>query len=174
MESLGERLIAIFGSHQALIPLAVTAAAFIDGIILLGSFVNGVPLFIVAVYFLSRGEIGLYELIFFALLGALLGDHAGYWVGRSGGRKLLEWEPIKRRARTRERIYEWVDRFGIWGLVLGRFFSPTRSFAPFCAATFGMPYRRFAIGNLVACAAWVIVWSTVVLMVVKGYWKMTS
>ena len=54
----------------------------------------GVPLpgetiLIAAGILVQRGSLGLGEVILFGILGAVVGDQIGYWVGREGGRPFV-------------------------------------------------------------------------------------
>lgn len=152
-----------------LAPLAIIIAGLLDGIIVVGFVLNGSLLFVVAVYFLSRQVIGFPELVLCALTGAFAGDQIGFAVGRLLGDRPFSWWPLKNRADLRERMTSWLEKYGALGLLVGRFFSPTRSIAPFLAAALGMRYRNFLLGDLLSCSLWVSVWSAVVYLVVSGY-----
>ena len=173
MGDLSDSLISSLRTWDTLVPLAIIAAGFIDGIIGIGFLVNGALLGTLAVYFLSQRIVSFPELMFYALLGASLGDHAGYWIGRCLGDRPFSWWPLKQRPHLREKMDHWLKRHGVLALTAGRFFAPTRSVAPFLAAAFGMTYRDFAFANLLACTSWVLVWSVVVLLIVEGYWSLS-
>ncbi len=174
MGDLSEFLATLLRSWGTLAPLAIVLAGFVDGIIVVGFFVNGALLFTVAVYFLSQEAVSFPELVFYALLGASLGDHTGYWIGKSLGNRPFSWWPLRKRPDLRAKMEHWLAKHGALSLTAGRFFGPTRSLAPFLAAVFGMKYRAFAYGDLFACATWVILWSIVVLLVVNGYLSLTG
>ena len=45
----------------------------------------------------QRGHLDLGYVIVFGILGAVVGDQIGYWVGREGGRPfVLRWGPLRR------------------------------------------------------------------------------
>jgi membrane-associated protein len=124
------------------------------------------------IYFLSERVMSFPELVFYSVVGASLGDHAGYWIGRCLGDKPLFWWPLKNRPHLREKMTGWLKQYGAYGLIAGRFFSPVRPVAPVLAAVFGMRYRDFAFANLIACTSWVLAWSILVLLIVHGYWTL--
>jgi len=74
----------------------------------------GVPLpgetaLITAGVLAARGDMDIVEVIVVAAAAAIIGDNVGYWVGRLGGRRLLErWEPLERHA---SRVLPWSERF---------------------------------------------------------------
>lgn len=100
------------------------------------------------------------EVIAVAAVAAIVGDNVGYWLGREGGRKLLErWGPVRRYA---ERVLPPGERFfekhGGKTVFLARFVAVLRVTAAWLAGISRMPWWRFFLWN----AAGGIVWATLV------------
>jgi membrane protein DedA with SNARE-associated domain len=98
--------------------------------------------------------------IVIAACGAIVGDNAGYWIGRTGGRKLLErWGPI---ARYADRALPPAERFfakhGSKTVFIGRFIAVLRVTAAWLAGISRMPWWKFFAWN----AAGGICWATLV------------
>ena len=89
-------------------------------------------------------------------LGYLAGAVAGWWIGRAGGRPLLEQHggwfhlPEKRLDRAQRRF----ERWGQWSVLLGRSVPVARSFISIPAGVFGMPLGRYILLTLVGSAIW--------------------
>src|SRR5438034_7468422 len=93
----------------------------------------GVPLpgetaLIAAAILAERGNYSLVTVIVVAALAAIIGDNIGYWIGRKGGRKLLErWRPVaayaERALPPSERFFE---RHGAKTVFFGRFIAVLR------------------------------------------------
>jgi membrane protein DedA with SNARE-associated domain len=123
----------------------------------------GVPLpgetaLIAAAILASRGHYSIFAVIAVAALAAIVGDNAGYWIGRAGGRKLLErWGPIKRYADKAippgERFFE---KHGGKTVFIGRFVAVLRVTAAWLAGITHMTWWRFFLWN----AAGGITWAT--------------
>src|SRR5262249_1095268 len=84
----------------------------------------------------------------------------GYWIGRKGGRRLLErWSPVSRHAQKvlprSERIFA---RHGGKTVFFGRFVAILRITAAWMAGISHMPWWRFLLFN----AAGGILWATLV------------
>jgi membrane protein DedA with SNARE-associated domain len=128
----------------------------------------GVPLpgetaLIAASILVTQGHYTLWEVIVVASAGAISGDNIGYWIGRIGGRALLErWEPLARYSR---RALPPAERFfakhGSKTVFLGRFIAFLRVTSAWLAGISHMPWKRFLIWN----AAGGIAWATLVAVV---------
>ena len=134
----------------------------------------GVPLpgetaLIAAAILAARGHYSIVEVIVVAALAAIIGDNIGYWIGRTGGRALLErWGPIKRYS---ERVLPPGERFfrkhGGKTVFIGRFVSVLRVTAAWLAGITHMPWWRFFIWN----AAGGIIWATLVSLLAYYFGK---
>jgi membrane protein DedA with SNARE-associated domain len=95
-----------------------------------------------------------------AAAGAIVGDNVGYWIGRLGGRRLIErFDLIARHARKvlppAERFFE---KHGSKTVFIGRFIAFLRVTAAWLAGISRMPWWKFLLWN----AAGGIVWATLV------------
>ena len=108
----------------------------------------------------SQSKLNIVAVIVVAASAAILGDNAGYWIGRKGGRKLLErWSFVNKHARKvlprAERIFA---RHGGKTVFFGRFIAILRITAAWMAGISHMPWWRFLLFN----AAGGILWATLV------------
>lgn len=106
----------------------------------------------------ARGQLSLGWVIFFAALGAFLGDNGSYALGRWLG------QPVVRRffsgERARERL-DWAKRFlkdrGSYVLILARFVPGGRTATTFTSGLVKLPWKtRFAPFILVAAILWAV------------------
>src|SRR5919202_6864214 len=76
----------------------------------------------------SEGHLALQLVILIAAGAAILGDNVGFWIGRKGGRRLLELPgPLAHhRQRVLERGEEIFRRHGAKTVFSGRWFSAVR------------------------------------------------
>lgn len=93
-----------------------------------------------------------------AACGAILGDNVGYWLGRKGGRALLErWGPI---ARYAENALPPAERFfakhGAKAVFFGRFIALLRVTSAWLAGISHMPWWRFLVWNAAGGILWAI------------------
>lgn len=104
----------------------------------------------------ERGHLSITAVIVVAATAAIVGDNGGYWVGRTGGRKLLERAPLINRYARRvlppaERFFE---RHGGKTVFIGRFVSILRFTAAWLAGISRMPWWRFFAWNAAGGIIW--------------------
>src|SRR5438067_1434789 len=89
---------------------------------------------------------------------SIVGDNAGYWIGRKGGRALLRRIPYLRDyfARILPPAERFFERHGAKAVFCGRFISILRVTAAWLAGISHMPWWRFLFWN----AAGGVVWAT--------------
>jgi membrane protein DedA with SNARE-associated domain len=122
---------------------------------------GGVPLpgetaLVAAGVFASQGDLNIVEVIAVAAAAAIIGDNTGYWIGRTGGRKLLErWKLL---SRWTEGVLPWAEGFfhrhGAKTIFIGRFFSVLRVTAAWMAGVSRMPWMKFLFWNAAGGICW--------------------
>ena len=124
---------------------------------------TGVPLpgetaLIAASVLASQGHYSIVAVIVVATAGAIVGDNAGYWIGRKGGRALLRRIPYLRDyfARILPPAERFFERHGAKAVFFGRFVSILRVTAAWLAGISHMPWWRFLFWN----AAGGVIWAT--------------
>ncbi len=111
----------------------------------------------------SEHKLHLGWIILVATCACTIGDNIGYAVGRHGGRPLLErYQHIFRiPRRSLERGEGLFARYGAATIFFARFIFGMRIFAGPLAGVLRMPWRAFAIFNLLGALVWVSVIATV-------------
>jgi len=125
----------------------------------------GVPLpgetaLIASAVLASQGKLDIVEVIAVAAAAAIVGDNVGYFIGRTGGRALLEkWSFLERHSKKvlprAERLFA---RHGGKTVFFGRFVAILRVTSAWMAGVSHMPWWRFFAFN----AAGGILWATLV------------
>ena len=92
-----------------------------------------------------------------ASAGAIIGDNAGFWIGDTGGYRLLRrYGKYIHLEEAKLKVGRYIfDRHGGKVVFFGRFVSVLRTYAAFLAGTNRMRWRSFLVYN----AAGGIVWS---------------
>ncbi len=116
----------------------------------------GETITLVGGFLAGDGELRYPLVLLSAVAGAILGDSAGYWLGRWGGLPALETVgklfrmPVDEIAIAREKFRGSADR----AVFFGRFIAILRIFAGPMAGLSGMPYSRFLFFNATGALIW--------------------
>jgi membrane protein DedA with SNARE-associated domain len=104
----------------------------------------------------ARGHYSIVSVIVVAALAAIIGDNIGYWIGRTGGRALLErWGPLRRySARALPPSERFFEKHGGKTVFIGRFVAVLRVTAAWLAGITHMPWWRFFLWNAAGGIAW--------------------
>jgi membrane protein DedA with SNARE-associated domain len=106
----------------------------------------------------ARGDMDIVTVIVIAAVAAIVGDNIGYWVGRLGGRKLIQrWAFLERHAG---KVLPWSERFfkrhGAKTIFLGRFIAVLRVTAAWLAGISRMEWWRFFLWNAAGGICWAV------------------
>jgi membrane protein DedA with SNARE-associated domain len=120
--------------------------------------VPGETALIAASILAANGHYSIVSVIVVAAAAAIIGDNIGYWIGRTGGRALLErWGPVRRYAEKAlppgERFFR---RHGGKTVFIGRFVAVLRVTAAWLAGITHMPWWKFFVWNAAGGIVWAI------------------
>lgn len=128
---------------------ALEASAFV------GLFVPGELAMLVGGYLAHQGRASLSVMIAVAVLGAVVGDSAGYEIGRHFGDHLRRGRLGKRIGDERwARAEAYLRTHGGRAVFFGRFVGVMRALVPALAGASHMPYRRFLAWNALGALIW--------------------
>lgn len=118
--------------------------------------VPGETMMIAASVLAATGRLDPYLVIASGTTGAIIGDNAGYWIGRIGGRKLLtrvsqKFPSADRGIKTTEKFFQ---TYGGITVLLARFVAGVRIFAGPLAGISMMDFKRFFFFNTVGAITW--------------------
>lgn len=89
------------------------------------------------------------------MLGASLGDHVGYLLGRRYGDALGDTRAVRRLGRQHyDRATDLLRRRGGTAVFMTRLVPVVRTLTPAAAGASGLEYRRFAVASLSGSALW--------------------
>jgi membrane protein DedA with SNARE-associated domain len=121
----------------------------------------GIPLpgetaLVSAAVFAAQGALDVRLVIACAAAAAILGDNAGYWVGREFGFPLIyKYGPAIRIDEGRLKVAQYLFlRHGGKIVFFGRFVAILRAFAAFLAGVNQLPWPRFLMFNALGGIVW--------------------
>jgi undecaprenyl-diphosphatase len=106
----------------------------------------------------SRHQLSIEAVIAIAASAAIIGDNIGYFIGRKGGRWLLE-RPGRFASHRREVLdigEPFFERHGPKAVFLGRWILGLRTWASWLAGASQMPWLKFSFWNALGGITWAI------------------
>lgn len=120
-------------------------------------FLPGDSLLFVAGILISQHLLGFWPTIILGLLGAVLGNNFGYFLGKKFGPPLFSlnrWYLFKREHV--DKVQSYYVRYGPLTVVLARFIPAVRTIAPIAAGVGSMDYSTFLLYNAGGAALWLL------------------
>lgn len=127
--------------------------ALLESLAFVGIVIPGSTIVVFMGALAARGYLDLADLIWFAAVGAILGDGISYLLGKRGKVLFAENNRLFKRSYL-ERGEEFFSRHGGKSIFLGRFFGPLRAVIPFVAGISRMNPRQFYIWNILSAITW--------------------
>ncbi|MEU5902967.1 DedA family protein [Micromonospora sp. NPDC047527] len=154
----------LVGLPPLLVLTLVIVLPALESSTLLGLVVPGETAILIGGLVAHGGALPLWAVVAGGVVGACLGDQAGYALGRRYGPSVLARAPrVLRRRLDLARARRLVARRGAWAVVTGRWVAVLRAVVPMIAGAGGMRWPVFLRANL----AGGLVWSTAVALL--GY-----
>jgi len=132
--------------------------AMLEAIPLVGLFAPGMLIVIIGGFFAKIGILEIGDVIFFASIGAILGDLIGYILGKKYGYSfLLKYgKYFFFKKEHFEKTKKLMNHHTGKTLIIGRFNSLTRAFAPFVAGSSDISFTKFFSYNIIGGISWAI------------------
>ena len=142
--------IAIYG------PWLVGGMAMFETALIIGLVLPTEPTLVVATAFALQGHFSFGSVVGAAVLGAALGDSAGFMIGRWGGARVLGGRGrVARMARRhQDRALELFEKHAGLSVSLARMVPFVRTLMPLVAGSTGVAYRRFLAFDFLGIIGW--------------------
>ena len=112
---------------------------------------------VVAGLLAADGYFPIANVVAVAAVAGLVGGYAGYWIGRKGGRRLVEHPRLSRRlARPLRLAEDFFDRHGTKAVFLARFLPGLKVVAAPAAGICCMRWREFALWHALGAAGFAL------------------
>jgi membrane protein DedA with SNARE-associated domain len=109
-----------------------------------------------SIYAGSTHRINIVVLAAVAAAAAIIGDNAGYWIGRTGGQRLAErYGRYVRLDRAKLKVGRYLfARHGVTVVFIGRFIAVLRTYSALFAGIAAMRWPRFLVANAAGGLLW--------------------
>ena len=137
-------------------PWLVGGMAMMETALIIGLILPTEPTLVVATAFALQGHFSFASVVGAALLGAALGDSAGFVIGRWGGHRVLSGRGrVGRMARRhQDRAFDLFERHAGLSVSLARMVPFVRTLMPLVAGSTGVKYRLFLAFDFLGIAGW--------------------
>ncbi|MEK6947052.1 MAG: DedA family protein [Nanoarchaeota archaeon] len=149
----------------------VFLAALLEASPFFGILIPGQTIVMIGGFYAKLDVLNIYYVIVLSSLGAIIGDIIGYVLGRAYGYSFIrdygKYFFFKKEyfKRTKELMNEHTGKT----IIIGRFNSITRAFAPFVAGSSKVPFKKFLFYNLIGGISWGVFFSLVGYIFGKAY-----
>ncbi|MDP3900610.1 MAG: LssY C-terminal domain-containing protein [bacterium] len=133
-------------------------AALLETVIVIGLVIPGGTIILLMGALAATGSFDLDDLIWFAALGAILGDNINYYLGKKYGAGFFSRGFWFIKKEHFEKGKDFFNKHGGKSVFLGRFFPTLKESAPFIAGTLGMKRWPFFIWNVAGAFIWSLAW----------------
>ena len=145
--------------------LVIGLIIFAESGLFFGFLFPGDSLLLGAGFVAGQGKLSIYWLMVVVVVGAILGDNAGFQFGKKlGPRMFKRQDGILFRQEYVKRTQDFYDKHGGWTIILARFIAVVRTFAPIVAGVGKMDRKKFIPFNIVGG----LLWGTS--LPLAGYW----
>ena len=106
----------------------------------------------------ASGYLDVGDLIWFAVMGAIIGDNLNYYLGEKYGVRWLKRGFWFLKAQHIEKARQFMDAHGAKSIFLGRFIPSVKEIVPFIAGSVGMKRKTFLFWNALGAIGWGFQW----------------
>lgn len=147
-------MVALIGQHPDWAMALVFVTAMAESIAVIGLFIPGTAILVGVGSVAGLGGLGLFPVILFAIVGAVVGDGISYWLGHTFKDQIRGAWPFKKRSHLLAAGEAYFQRHGGKSIFIGRFVPAVRAMVPLVAGIAGMPPRRFYAANILSALLW--------------------
>ena len=128
--------------------------AFAESFLITGIFISSAILFSICILLYNMGALSVFSIVPLAILGAHLGDLSSFFLGKTIGPQLLTTKTLQKRQKTIIKAQKFLDKFGPYTVLFGRFVPAIRAITPFLLGISDVKALRFYIADVIACLLW--------------------
>jgi membrane protein DedA with SNARE-associated domain len=130
---------------------------FLENFFVIGLVMPGETILLIAAFAASQGVLTIVYVIITAAIAAITGNIAGYFIGKKGGRPLIEKYGGRFVSADRiEAAERYFDVHGPKTVFIGRFAAGVRVFIPLLAGASQMNFAKFILYTVAAVISWTV------------------
>jgi membrane protein DedA with SNARE-associated domain len=125
-----------------------------ESVAIIGTIIPGSVMMTAIGALAGAGVIPLWSTIFWAIIGAIVGDGISYWIGFYFKDQLHYVWPFKQYPYLLGNGESFFRNHGGMSVFIGRFVGPVRALVPLVAGMLGVKPIRFAVANIASAIGW--------------------
>ena len=141
-------------AHPQWAGLVVFLVAASESLVVVGILVPGVVLMTGVGALIGLGTLDFWSCMFWATMGAIVGDGVSYWLGVHFHRQIQSLWPMSRYPELVPKGEAFFKKHGGKSVFFGRFIGPIRAIIPTIAGIMEMPPARIYLVNVLSAILW--------------------
>ena len=148
------QITAFIEAHAAWAPFIAGGLAFCESLAVISFFVPATVILVAIGGLIVPANLSFWAIWAGASVGAILGDWLSYAVGRYFKDRVLGSAAYTRHREKADKALDFMRRWGVVGVFIGRFSGPLRAFVPLAAGIIAIPQWLFQIANVSSALIW--------------------
>ena len=158
MQGFIDQTVAFIGAHRDWAGPIILVFAFGESFAVLSLLLPATTVLVAAGTLIQSGTLSPWNVIPWAIVGAVLGDAVSYWIGVWLKDRVERIWPFTRHPQMLRTGRGFFARWGGISVFIGRFLGPVRAVIPLVAGMMGMRQAPFQIANVASGIVWAPVW----------------
>jgi membrane protein DedA with SNARE-associated domain len=154
MTDIVSPLLQWLNNHPHLAGLVTFTISAAESVAIIGTIVPGSIMMTALGTLAGAGIIPLWSTIFWAIMGAIVGDGISYWIGHHFKHHLVDVWPFRKHPNLLISGERFLHKYGSMSVFIGRFVGPVRALVPLVAGMLGMKPLQFTIANVSSAIGW--------------------
>jgi membrane protein DedA with SNARE-associated domain len=157
LEDIAHQVVEFVRAHQGSELPVVAALAFGESLAVISLFLPATVALVGIGALIGASDIAFTPVWISAALGAAFGDWLSYWFGAKFKEPVGKLWPLSHHPDLIPKGEDFVRRWGVGAVFIGRFFGPARAAVPLAAGILAMPYWPFQAANFASAFLWAAV-----------------
>ena len=157
LDAYAQPVIEVVRAHENWAAPIVFALAFSESLVFLSLLVPAWAALVGIGALIGITGIDFWAIWIAAAVGAALGDWISYWIGRTFKSSIAGLWPLSRHPDLLPRGEQFIQRWGVAAIFIGRFFGPLRASVPTVAGILNMAWWSFQFANFTSAFVWAAV-----------------
>jgi membrane protein DedA with SNARE-associated domain len=154
MQSVTDAILQTIQQHAEWAWAIVFLIAFLESMAIIGLFMPGWVLLVGVGTMIGADILEFSPIVVSAYLGAVIGEYISFHLGYHYHEQITRWPIVAKREHLLQQSKEMFEKYGAYGVFIGRFIGPARAVIPLIAGISQMPKRTFMWVNFTSGILW--------------------